>query len=562
MAEKFGFTAATMLRASQALISGGLLHRQGYKLTVAHRKQSISSIHGTVYIVTCCSLTDGFVPSVEKMLAERGIQYQLVDVPRSDNARLPRILSKVAAEKPAGIVLRVADVIESVEAWLRTTPLPLVAYAQGLRETGKSSVQIDHYRATEKALVHLYELGHRRIALFFAGQNSASIEREIFYRAVCHNLGLKESAENIWRTELFREDILREALLAAHRRHPEVTAILARDEIASLITRFFSVPKEISVIGFGNATSGLNTQPPLTMMAFRDPEVLAHWACTDLISQIEAVQSEMPTRRASTALFVPDLIRRKSTRAISARKSRLKAQAKTLAQSSHPSQTWQNVYPFLRKKSGAEWRPLELSKLANHSMTRNHGWLGAEPLEHFASGLRSIHGVPFQVLQEKRNGGRAVITFRSPRAHSVKGKLLPTALSIPVKLKPKALYFLHGCGHAKPIPFAQYVMHFASGRKSSVSLVPLGLTRGTAPKFPKHLQPNIQDWWFDYEHRDFPHAHRVSFFNVSAPAAYERFLYSLQWINPRPKDEVHSIEVRVDPEAGPSLAVIAVTALL
>jgi hypothetical protein len=51
-------------------------------------------------------------------------------------------------------------------------------------------------------------------------------------------------------------------------------------------------------------------------------------------------------------------------------------------------------------------------------------------------------------------------------------------------------------------------------------------------------------------------------FNPADPTEYERYLYTLEWINPRPKEEISHIEVRVDSEAGPTLALIAATALL
>jgi hypothetical protein len=51
-------------------------------------------------------------------------------------------------------------------------------------------------------------------------------------------------------------------------------------------------------------------------------------------------------------------------------------------------------------------------------------------------------------------------------------------------------------------------------------------------------------------------------FNRAEPGIHERLLYSLEWINPEPEEEIATIEVRVDPKAGPTLALIAITALL
>jgi hypothetical protein len=74
--------------------------------------------------------------------------------------------------------------------------------------------------------------------------------------------------------------------------------------------------------------------------------------------------------------------------------------------------------------------------------------------------------------------------------------------------------------------------------------------------------PNLQDWWEGYPQVDFSHAHRVTVFDPANPGAYERTLYTLEWINPRPEEALTFIEVKVDPKAGPTLALIAVTALL
>jgi len=328
------------------------------------------------------------------------------------------------------------------------------------------------------------------------------------------------------------------------------------------VTRTFSVPREISVVGMGKSWLGPAPRPPVTMVQLRDLDVLASWACTNLIEQIQTIQAGKPPKPPTETLFVPELLPGKSTRVISAKKLPVKTQVTSAPPIAHPSQTWRNIYPFLKTNGQDEWRPLDLSKLANHSITRQHGWLGAEPLEHFPPGLRSIHGVPFQILNEKRNRGHAVVTFRSPHSHSTKGKRLPMGVSVKVNLQTKALYFLHGCGYAKSVAFAEYIIHFASGHKSSIPLVPLGLTGGNLPKPPKHLRPNLQDWWDGYEQRDFPHAHHATVYDVANPTSYERTLYSLEWINPRPTDKVCSIEVCVDANAGPVLALVAVTALL
>jgi hypothetical protein len=226
-----------------------------------------------------------------------------------------------------------------------------------------------------------------------------------------------------------------------------------------------------------------------------------------------------------------------------------------------PWETWRKSYPYLTKRQSNDWRQFDLTKLANHSLTREHGWLGNDPLLHFVPGLRSIHGIPFQVIDENRNGGRAVVTFRSPHTHSTGRKELPVTATIAENSLVKALYFLHGCGYATPEPFAEYRIHFKTRKPARVTLIPMGFGKQMKRPRPGNLQPTLQDWWSGAARRDFPHAQYVTVFNPTNPNEYERYLYTLEWINPQPKDEISHIEVQVDPEAGPTLALIAVTAL-
>jgi hypothetical protein len=367
----------------------------------------------------------------------------------------------------------------------------------------------------------------------------------------------------IWETENTNPEVLREVLRAGRRRHPEVTALLCNDWAGICATETFSVPEELSVVGFGGTPEGAASHPPLTTVAIRDADAVALWGCTSLISQIQTIQSGRPPKPPTQAMLMPDLVLRKSTKALVSRKVAAKNLQQPIREKLDPAGTWRNIYPFLKRRGTHHWLQLKLSTLANHNFSRHHGWLGAEPLEHFPPGLRSIHGVPFQILDERQNEGRAVITFRSPHSHSAGQEDLPITVKMKLNSRVKALYFLHGCGHAKPIPFAEYIMHYKRGEAARVTLIPMGPSRSLAQELLGDLKPNLQDWWPDpYQPENFPHAHHVTVFNPAEPELYERSLYSLEWLNPRPDDEVDFIEVRVAPEAGPTLALIAVTALL
>ena len=561
LAETLGFKPSITERACHSLIAGGFLWRKGYKLFVGAGNTGAAPIEGVVYVL---SYIEEFTRATGRILTGLRVNHRLVELSWARHTSALPSLRKALKEKPAGVVLWTRIFGKGFEQALDAETTPMVICTDVPIQVNQSLVQTDLFRGVEKAVKHLAGLGHRQIA-FVSGSRTEPVFREIAncYRAVCLTMGMKRSALAVWQSESNSAESLRETMLEQRKRHPEVTALIAEAATASLAMKIFKVPADMSVVGlYGD----ISDKRPLTLVTLPDPvECMALQACTEIVSQIQAVEAGLPRRPARRALFVPDLIDRGSTRALAGRelgRSPAGSAPDTRAPGS-PWDSWRKTYPYLKKNRSHNWLQLDLSGVANHSMTREHGWLGAEPLLHFSPGLRSIHGVPFQVIEESRNGGRAVVTFRSPQTRSTGGKELPAAINIPVGGRVKALYFLHGCASARPVPFAEYTMHFKTGKKAMVPLIPLGGSSRRASKRNGKLKPNLQDWWWqEFDQRDFPHAYHATIFNPADPEDYERTLYSLEWINRWPEQEVSHIEVRVDPKAGPTLALVAVTALM
>ena len=470
---------------------------------------------------------------------------------------------KIFAEKPAGVILWIPSWDKCFKP-LESEEIPMVICSDSTtEELNLHLASSDYFRGVEKAILHLWDRGHRHIAHITTTKKSThQLEIADHYRKVCLKMGLKKSAATIWEAQEKSEEGYLSLMKERHQQHPEVTALFAVCNIVALATKIFRVPEDLSVVGILDEIK--TCRVPLTTIAFSDgAESSSLWACTNLISQIQTITLGLPPKPPRHILFVPDLIIRKSTRALTPSESRVKKPDHKAEQGRlSPWETWRKTYPFLKKTGFHKWFQLDLTKSANHSMIKEHGWLGADPLLHFEPGLRSIHGIPFQVIDERRNEGRAVMTFRSPQTHTGNQKTLPIKAKFPLDCTVKALYFLHGCGFAKPVSFAEYIMHFKNGKNETVQLIPIGISPELARKRLGKLKPNIQDWWVEFEQQDFPHSMHAIVFNQADPTEYERYLYTLEWINPRPKDEVDFIEIRVNPKAGPTLALIAITALL
>ena len=384
------------------------------------------------------------------------------------------------------------------------------------------------------------------------------------FRKICLGLDLKRSASNIWELQFKTQSKNQKTLLDYRKRNPEVTALFCTgSDFSDLVIQTFRVPEELSVINLfssSNEHRRFLTTVEIPLSDYRN--IL--WACTEIISLIQTVEMGLPEKIPMQTFFMPSLMVRSSTRAITP-KDQFPTKTPNKMETTPNINlwgSWQKSYSSL-KKGNHQWHQLDLKQLANHSMTKEHGWLGRDPLLHFPPGLRQVHGVPFEVIHENRNHGNSVITFKSPYTHSTKNNKLPVSVQCPVKGCYSALYFLHGCGWGEADkPSAKYIIHFKTKKIVTIPLIPIGPFQNPPPKRSASLQPNIQDWWSDLKPQDFPHAMYATVFNPANPPEYQRTLYTLEWINPRPKEEISFIEIQVDPKAGPTLALIAITARL
>jgi len=175
----------------------------------------------------------------------------------------PRLLLSRGAE---GLIL--IDTSFQVEQ-----PVPVVAIAGHKNIRGFTNVVLDHRRAAELVLRHLYQLGHRQIA-FMRGQpfSSDSVTRWLNLVAVAKELGLAISPEL---TVPLERDISSPDLgypvvqtLLQSRRH--FTAIVAFNDLAAigaigaLRDANLRVPEDVSVVGFDDIQLAAYHNPRLT----------------------------------------------------------------------------------------------------------------------------------------------------------------------------------------------------------------------------------------------------------------------------------------------------------
>jgi DNA-binding LacI/PurR family transcriptional regulator len=194
--------------------------------------------------------------------------------------------------------------------------IPVVAVAGHRHIEGVTNVLLDHARAAELALNHLYGLGHRRIA-FMRGQpfSSDSDERWKSLVAVAAQLHLEINPELV--VSLDRD------MSSPELGYPVVQQLLATKEPFTAIVAFndisaigairalkdfnLRVPEDISVIGFDDIKAAAYTLPRLTTIN-QPLEEIGRVATQSLLNRIH---NTVPPRDEITV--EPELVIREST---------------------------------------------------------------------------------------------------------------------------------------------------------------------------------------------------------------------------------------------------------
>lgn len=153
------------------------------------------------------------------------------------------------------------------------TGIPVVCVAGHRHIEGVTNVLLDHARAAELALNHLYSLGHRHIA-FMRGQpfSSDSDDRWKSLVAVAGKLGIEVNPELVIHLErdMSSPELgypVVQQLLAAKRPFTAIVAfndISAIGAIRALQDVNLHVPEDVSVIGFDDIKAAAFTLPRLT----------------------------------------------------------------------------------------------------------------------------------------------------------------------------------------------------------------------------------------------------------------------------------------------------------
>lgn len=198
--------------------------------------------------------------------------------------------------------------------------LPVVSISGHERIKGVTNIVLDHETAARLAVGHLYELGHRRIAIIKGQDFSSDTEvRAATLLETARGFGIPVTENRL--TQLVGDDPSSETgYLAAKRllaQSADFTAIVAFNDISAigairaLRENSLEVPRDVSVIGFDDITAAQFHHPALTTI--RQPlKKMGILAAEHLLQNIQ----KNPADTLPAEITVePDLIVRQSTAA-------------------------------------------------------------------------------------------------------------------------------------------------------------------------------------------------------------------------------------------------------
>jgi DNA-binding LacI/PurR family transcriptional regulator len=247
---------------------------------------------------------------IEDLLLQEGYFYFVVS---------HRHRADLLDEYPKLLMDRAVEGLIGVDTPCRhTLPIPLVSVSGHENTRGVINIMLDHQRAAELALEHLYRLGHRHIA-FMKGQAFSS-DTEVRWNAIRSAARRLRISPNPKLTLQMEGDspspevgyhVAQKLLVSGER----FTALFAFNDIAAigairaLREAGLRVPEDVSVVGFDDIQSAAFQNPALTTV--RQP--LRRMGEIAAVTVLRRIANSNHSPLSNTIIVEPELVVREST---------------------------------------------------------------------------------------------------------------------------------------------------------------------------------------------------------------------------------------------------------
>lgn len=203
----------------------------------------------------------------------------------NDPARQRMVVERLLARQVDGLVLATVTRQDSILELCLKAKVPVVVVNRHDLDHRASSVVSDDTRGTRLAVDHLVALGHAQIAHIAGPQDfSTGHGRREGFLAAMDVHGLPPPPQHVLAAANFTRDAGRDACLALLEQAPEITAIVAANDLLALGVydalhlRGVSCPGHVSVVGHNDMPFVDMVTPPLTTIRIRHREMGAQAA--------------------------------------------------------------------------------------------------------------------------------------------------------------------------------------------------------------------------------------------------------------------------------------------
>lgn len=581
IAAELGVTHYAINRAVGRLVTEGVLKREGYRLFYTPPCVGKSTAP-YVYLAPNTSTNAKLAIKIARRL-----KYAIQETNWDSLESLNFILHRLCGQNPDGVIFEV-PFSSHVEKWkpslerLVAANIPCVCVLQSVK--GFSGMVQDYGAALVEAFAFLVKGGHTEMALLSVPEHPQSaLDLLNGWDMQCRRHDLQSSLPrvHVGMQRSKRADARVFAKLLAQE-WENVTGLIAQDRamiphlLEELASRKRFVPKDISIICIGDEPYLKTSTPPVSCITFDDVLCMeSAFRLLDWIVEKKASTGKLP--KPQTFKLQPQLTSRGSISPQSP-EGNLDKPGETQETSYSGSEQWPDdpakirhlmesimgrPYPLTVGTRESRFQQISLKKHLNRPLNYRRGWLGDLPLRNLGTGKQRIHGIVFNIENEQTRATQGAVVFRSLKNSTGCGKPLPERIKVKVGCHAKAIYILHSCGFATFLnSFARYDFHSRSGIVDSVPLVVLGERphEMNAKEWNDAIsKANIQDWWPDCLQTDFTHAKRAIVAQDKETLESHRYIYTLEWVNPHPEEEVDFVEIRVDPMQPTTLGIIAMS---
>lgn len=211
------------------------------------------------------------VKGIEDVAHKNGYNVMLCNTdsdPEREKAYLDLLKNKLAD----GVIL-MASVMGKDELTLLAENYPVVQCCEYIEGAGASYVSIDNFSAAYKAVKHLINLGHRRIALITCKNDFISTrQRETGYRKALEDANIEFDENLIKYGDYSFKSGMRAArqLLSLEEKPTAIFAIsdiMAIGAIKALKEEGFKAPEDVAVVGFDDISFASMYDPALTTVS-------------------------------------------------------------------------------------------------------------------------------------------------------------------------------------------------------------------------------------------------------------------------------------------------------